>query len=115
MTDLFTKLKRTLEADLYEIMETKDKKHPLYKLNQYLRESENEVGQVQRLIERQYRLKNEVKREHQTAYDMAQKRKGQHHLDHVEHPAPRRHRTGLCHNRSGRHYISTSLRLLIAT
>ena len=77
MTDLFTKLKRTLEADLYEVMETKDKKHPLYKLNQYLRESENEVGQVQRLIERQYRLKDEVKREHQAAYDMAQKRKDQ--------------------------------------
>ena len=77
MTDFFTKLKKTLEADLYEVMETKDKKHPLYKLNQYLRESENEVGQVQRLIERQYRLKDEVKREHQTACDMAQKRKGQ--------------------------------------
>ncbi len=77
MTDFFTKLKKTLEADLYEVMETKDKKHPLYKLNQYLRESENEVGQVQRLIERQYRLKDEVKREHQAAYDMAQKRKDQ--------------------------------------
>ena len=77
MNDLFTKLKRTLEADLYEVMETKDKKNPLYKLNQYLRESENEVGQVQRMIERQYRLKEEVKREYQTAFDMAQKRKGQ--------------------------------------
>ncbi|WP_455662050.1 PspA/IM30 family protein [Pradoshia sp.] len=77
MMDLFTKLKRTLEADLYEAMETKDKKHPLYKLNQYLRESENEVGQVQRLIERQYRLKEEVKREHQAASEMAQKRKDQ--------------------------------------
>ena len=77
MTDLFTKLKRTLEEDLYEVMETKDKKHPLFKLNQYLRESEIEVRQVQRLMERQYRLKEEVKREHQTALEMAQKRKGQ--------------------------------------
>lgn len=77
MNDLFTKLKRTLEADLYEAMETKDKKHPLYKLNQYLRESETEVQQVQRLIERQYRLKEEVKREQQSAAGMAEKRKGQ--------------------------------------
>lgn len=83
MNDLFTKLKRTLEADLYEAMEMKDKKHPLYKLNQYLRESENEVQQVQRMIERQYRLKEEVKREQQTAAGMAVKRKGQAEIAHM--------------------------------
>ena len=52
----------------------KEYKNPISKLNQYLRESENEVKKVEKLIERQYLLKEEFARELKQTEYMAEKK-----------------------------------------
>ena len=63
MANLFTRIKNSVEADLHELMDKQEEMNPISRLNHYLRQSEKEVEQVQRLIQRQYRLKEEMKRE----------------------------------------------------
>lgn len=77
MANLFTRIKNSVEADLHELMDKQEEMNPISRLNHYLRQSEREVEQVQRLIQRQYRLKEEMKRELTVAKDMAEKRKQQ--------------------------------------
>ncbi|RWZ58842.1 PspA/IM30 family protein [Halobacillus fulvus] len=77
MGNLFTRLKDSITADLHDALDQKEQKNPIAMLNQYLRESEKETEKVRKLVERQYRLKDEFTREYQKAQDMAEKRKHQ--------------------------------------
>ncbi|KAB2331875.1 PspA/IM30 family protein [Bacillus mesophilum] len=77
MSNLFTRIKNTIVADLNEALDHKEKKNPIALLNQYLRESEQEAEKVRKLLERQYQLKEEFTREYNEAADLAQKRKKQ--------------------------------------
>jgi phage shock protein A len=77
MTNLFTRIKETITADLHEALDQKEKQNPITLLNQYLRQCEQETEKVRTLIERQYKLKTEFTREHQQAIELAGKRKYQ--------------------------------------
>jgi lia operon protein LiaH len=77
MTNLFTRLKDIITADLHNAMDQKEKKNPIALLNEYLRQSELETEKVRKLVERQYQLKEEFTRELRFAKDMASKRKHQ--------------------------------------
>ncbi|MEW9108188.1 MAG: PspA/IM30 family protein [Cytobacillus gottheilii] len=77
MSNLFTRIKNTIVADLNEALDHKEKKNPIALLNQYLRESEQEAEKVRKLLERQYQLKEEFTSEYNEAADLAQKRKKQ--------------------------------------
>ncbi|MFC4802712.1 PspA/IM30 family protein [Neobacillus sp. GCM10023253] len=77
MTNLFTRIKNTVLADLHEALDQKENKNPIALLNQYLRESEQETEKVRKLVERQYRLRDEFTKELHQASEMAAKRKYQ--------------------------------------
>ena len=77
MTNLFTRIKNTIAADLHEVIDQKEKQNPIALLNEYLRQCEQETEKVRRLIERQYTLKDEFTREYQQASELAEKRKHQ--------------------------------------
>ncbi|SET03599.1 Phage shock protein A [Salinibacillus kushneri] len=77
MANLFKRLTDSISADLHQMMDEKEEKNPIAKLNQYLRESEKETENVRKLISRQYRLKEEYTREYYQARDMADKRRRQ--------------------------------------
>ncbi|MEH7344625.1 PspA/IM30 family protein [Bacillus sp. JJ1532] len=77
MTNLFTRIKNTVLADINEALDQKEKKNPITLLNQYLRDSEKETEKVRKLLERQYALKEEFSREYRQAEDLATKRKRQ--------------------------------------
>ncbi|WP_066295766.1 PspA/IM30 family protein [Bacillus sp. FJAT-29937] len=77
MTNLFTRIKNTVLADINEALDQKEKKNPITLLNQYLRDSEKETEKVRKLLERQYALKEEFSREYRQAEELATKRKRQ--------------------------------------
>ncbi|MBB6447331.1 PspA/IM30 family protein [Bacillus benzoevorans] len=77
MTNLFIRIKNTILADLHSVLDEKEQKNPIALLNQYLRECEQETEKVRRLLERQYRLKDEFTREYQHAAALSAKRKSQ--------------------------------------
>lgn len=77
MTNLFTRIKNTITADLHQALDQKDKQNPIALLNQYLRQCEQETEKVRKLLERQYTLKDEFTREYQQASQLAEKRKYQ--------------------------------------
>ncbi|WP_394237776.1 PspA/IM30 family protein [Niallia oryzisoli] len=77
MANLFTRIKNTVMADLHEAIDHKEQKNPIALLNHYLRQCELETEKVRKLLERQYRLKDEFTREYQQAVEMAAKRKSQ--------------------------------------
>ena len=77
MTNLFTRIKDSVSADLHQMMDNKEAKNPVTALNQYLRQSEREKEKVRKLVERQYRLKEEFTKEYLQAQDLADKRLGQ--------------------------------------
>ncbi|ASN04809.1 PspA/IM30 family protein [Virgibacillus necropolis] len=74
MTNVFTRMKDSISADLHNMMDQKEQKNPIAALNQYLRQSEQEKEKVRKLVERQYRLKDEFTREYHKAQDLADKR-----------------------------------------
>ncbi|WP_164668179.1 PspA/IM30 family protein [Virgibacillus doumboii] len=74
MTNIFTRIKDSVSADLHHMMDQKEQRNPISALNQYLRQSEQEKDKVRRLIERQYKLRDEFTREYHKAQDMADKR-----------------------------------------
>lgn len=74
MTNIFTRIKEAVEADIHDLLDQKEQKSPLKALNQYLRQSEQEKEKVRKLIERQYRLKEEFSKEYLKAHDLAEKR-----------------------------------------
>ena len=73
-TNIFTRIKDSISADLHNMMDKKEQKNPIAALNQYLRQSEEEKEKVRKLIDRQYRLKDEFTREYMKAQDFADKR-----------------------------------------
>ncbi|WHY75465.1 PspA/IM30 family protein [Neobacillus sp. WH10] len=77
MTNLFTRIKDIIIADLNETLHQKEKQNPIGKLNQYLRQCEQETAKVGKLIERQLQLKDEFAREYSLAMEVAEKRKYQ--------------------------------------
>lgn len=77
MANLFSRIKESISADIHEVLDEKEEQNPIAKLNQYLRESEKETEKVRKLVERQYRLKEEFTREYHQAKEMADKRKRQ--------------------------------------
>jgi lia operon protein LiaH len=77
MANLFSRIKNTVLADLHEALDHKEQKNPIALLNQYLRECEQETEKVRKLLERQYRLKDEFTREYHQAVELAAKRKHQ--------------------------------------
>jgi lia operon protein LiaH len=77
MTNIFTRIKDTVMADLHNALDQKEKKNPIALLNQYLRQCEQETEKVSKLVERQYMLKEEFTREHAQAVQLAEKRKYQ--------------------------------------
>ncbi|MFC4319951.1 PspA/IM30 family protein [Litchfieldia salsa] len=77
MMGLFNRIKNTIAADLHEVLDEKEKKNPISSLNQYLRQCELEVEKVRKLVERQYRLKDEFTKEFDESKHLAEKRKQQ--------------------------------------
>lgn len=78
MTNLFTRIKNTITADLHEALDKKEKQiNSIALLNQYLRQCELETEKVRKLLERQYTLKDEFTRESHQAVELAEKRKYQ--------------------------------------
>src|SRR5699024_905277 len=74
MTNIFTRIKDSISADLHNLMDKKEQKNPTADLKQYLRQSEQEKDKVRKLVERQYRLRDEFTREYTLAQDLAEKR-----------------------------------------
>lgn len=74
MTNIFSRIKESVSADLHDLMDKKEQKNPMAALNQYLRQSEQEKEKVRRLVDRQYKLKDEFTREYHKAQDFADKR-----------------------------------------
>ncbi|WML39999.1 PspA/IM30 family protein [Neobacillus sp. OS1-2] len=77
MTNLFTRIKDIIVADINETLHQKEKQNPIAKLNQYLHQCEQEAAKVGKLVERQSQLKDEFTREHNLARELAEKRKYQ--------------------------------------
>ncbi|WP_462411731.1 PspA/IM30 family protein [Neobacillus sp. Marseille-QA0830] len=77
MTNLFTRIKDVVMADLNDALNQKEKQNPIALLNQYLRQCEQETEKVGKLVERQAHLKEEFSRECRLAGEMAEKRKHQ--------------------------------------
>ncbi|MCA1064163.1 PspA/IM30 family protein [Rossellomorea sp. AcN35-11] len=77
MANLFQRIKNTVMSDMHEALDKKEKKNPIAVLNHYLRQCEQEVEKVRKLVERQYLLKEEFQKEYQQASALADKRKYQ--------------------------------------
>ncbi|MCQ2010835.1 MAG: PspA/IM30 family protein [Sporolactobacillus sp.] len=77
MSNLFTRLKDSISADLNDMLDQKEQKNPIATLNQHLRRCEAEVKRVRQLIDRQYLLKDQFIKEYHEASEMAAKRKHQ--------------------------------------
>ncbi|RYL88915.1 PspA/IM30 family protein [Sporolactobacillus sp. THM19-2] len=85
MSNLFTRIKDSISADLNDLLDQKEQKNPIAMLNQHLRRCEKEVKRVRELIDRQYLLKDTFMKEYHQAADMAAKR--EHQADIAEHAA----------------------------
>jgi lia operon protein LiaH len=77
MTNLFTRIKNTVTADLNEVLDKKEKQNPIFLLNQYLRQCEQETEKVAKFLDRQTALKDEFTKELHNADQLAEKRKYQ--------------------------------------
>ncbi|WLV25303.1 PspA/IM30 family protein [Aciduricibacillus chroicocephali] len=74
MPNLFQRIKESISSDIHQLLDQKEQKNPLGALNHYLRQSEQEKEKVRKLIERQFKLKDEFTREYHKADDLAKKR-----------------------------------------
>lgn len=70
-------MKDTIVADFNELLDQKEEKNPMTHLNQYIRNCEEEVKNLKKLIEKQYAIKQEYNHELQQATTMMTKRKRQ--------------------------------------
>jgi lia operon protein LiaH len=77
MTNLFTRIKDVITADINEVLDQKEKQNPIALLNHYLRQCEQETEKVRVLIERQYTLQEQFTKEYQAALELSGKRKHQ--------------------------------------
>jgi len=74
MTNLFTRIKESISSDLHQLLDNKEQKNPVAALNHYLRLSEQQKENVKKLLERQYKLKNQFTTELHQAQEYAEKR-----------------------------------------
>jgi len=74
MTNIFTRIKDSITADIHQILDEKEQKNPITALNHYLRQSELQKEKVKGLLERQYKLRDEFMREYHRAEEKANKR-----------------------------------------
>ena len=77
MTNLLTRIKDIIVADLNEALNKKENQNPIAMLNQYLCECERETDKVGKLVHRQTQLRDEFASEYSEAAKMADKRKHQ--------------------------------------
>ncbi|OEH93370.1 PspA/IM30 family protein [Bacillus solimangrovi] len=77
MSNLFARIKNVVMADLHDVLDQKEHKNPIGTLNQHLRQCEQEVEKVRKLIERQHLLKDEFTREYHQAAELAERRRKQ--------------------------------------
>jgi lia operon protein LiaH len=77
MANILQRIKDTVMSDLHDALDKKEKKNPISVLNHYLRQCEQEVERVRKLVERQYLLKEEFTKEYQHAVKLAEKRQYQ--------------------------------------
>jgi len=77
MSNIFTRIKDSISQDVHNLLDEKEDKNPIAALNHYLRQSEQEKEKVKKLLERQYRLKEQFTKEWCVADDHATKRKNQ--------------------------------------
>nr|WP_097072370.1 PspA/IM30 family protein [Ureibacillus xyleni] len=74
---LLKRFKYTIEADLHEMFDKKDRKNPIAMLNQYIREAEKQTEQTGKLLSRQAQLKEQLEKELKEATVMVEKRSSQ--------------------------------------
>ena len=77
MTNLFSRIKDAINADLHDALDKKEQQNPIAVLNHYLRQCESQTEKVRKILERQYTLKDEFTREYHQARELAEKRKYQ--------------------------------------
>lgn len=77
MTSLLKRFKYSLEADLHELFDKKERKNPLAMLNQYIREAEKQTEQTCNLLKRQSQLMEQLQSELKETNDMLDKRTNQ--------------------------------------
>src|SRR5699024_12062633 len=77
MENIFTRVKNSISADLHQFMDSKEEKNPIAALNNYLRQSEQEKEKVKKILQRQYKLKDEFTNEYMQALEQAEKRQKQ--------------------------------------
>ncbi|WP_107942354.1 PspA/IM30 family protein [Metasolibacillus sp. FSL H7-0170] len=77
MTNLFTRFKHQLQADLHDFFDKKERKNPIALLNQYIREAEQQTEQTGKLLARQGQLKQELEAQLKEAETMLAKREQQ--------------------------------------
>jgi len=77
MTNLLSRIKNVIIADLNEVVDQKEQKNPIAMLNHYLRQCEQETEKVRKLLERQYQLKDQLTKEYDQASELADKRQHQ--------------------------------------
>ncbi|MCP8968678.1 PspA/IM30 family protein [Ectobacillus ponti] len=76
-TSLFQRIRSTFLADMHELLDEKERQNPIALLNQYLRDSEQEVKRIEKLISRQQQLRTQFFRELEQARYMEKKRRHQ--------------------------------------
>ncbi|MGN1400660.1 MAG: PspA/IM30 family protein [Bacillus sp. (in: firmicutes)] len=74
MSNLLTRMKDSLAADLNQLLGTKEVQRKADMLSYYVKECERETEKVQTSIKRQYLLKEELEKERTEAAEMAVKR-----------------------------------------
>lgn len=74
MAGLFRRLTNSIQADLHDALDKKEKKSPIAMLNQHVRRCEEETEKVCELVRRQAQLKDEFARELKEAERLHEKR-----------------------------------------
>lgn len=74
MSNVFTRIKDSISADIHHFLDEKEDKNPITALNHYLRQAEQEKSKIKKLLERQYQLKEQFTKEWCIADDHANKR-----------------------------------------
>ncbi|WP_419096464.1 PspA/IM30 family protein [Ureibacillus endophyticus] len=77
MMGLLRRFKYTIEADLHEMFDKKERKNPIAMLNQYIREAEKQTEQTGKLLTRQAQLKEQLEKELKETTEMLEKRSNQ--------------------------------------
>ncbi|MEG0448591.1 MAG: PspA/IM30 family protein [Lysinibacillus sp.] len=77
MAGLLQRFKYTIEADLHQLFDKKERKNPITMLNQYIREAEKQTEQTGKLLERQGQLKEKLEIELKQTLSMLTKRETQ--------------------------------------